>query len=257
MSIEDKMERAASILKQARYVIALTGAGISTPSGIPDFRSLGSGLWESVDPFEVATIFAFRQNPQKFYDWVRPLVHTLLNAVPNPAHVALAELGEIGVLKTIITQNIDGLHQRARSPAVIEVHGHLRRATCIRCYATAPAEPLICAFMDGGDIPRCERCNGVMKPDIILFGEQLPQQALIAAQQEARKSDVMIVAGSSLQVAPAGDLPLLTKRGGGRLIIINLGPTHLDDAADVVIKVDVAEALPRLTRAVRRIRTAR
>lgn len=255
MKIEDQIEQAADILKQARHVIALTGAGISTPSGIPDFRSLDSGIWQLVDPFEVATIFAFRQNPQKFYDWVRPLAHTVLNAEPNPAHFALAELGELGVLKAIVTQNIDGLHQRARSQVVHEVHGHLRRATCIRCYASVPAEALLSAFVESGNVPRCEKCHGVMKPDIILFGEQLPVQAMIAAQQEARKSDVMIVAGSSLEVAPAGDLPLLTRQGGGKLIINNLGPTHLDQVADIVIKLDVAEALPLLVQAVRRTHT--
>ena len=228
MKIKESIERAANIIKRARHVIALTGAGISTPSGIPDFRSLDSGLWKQVNPFEVATIFAFQQNPRKFYDWVRPLAHTVLNAEPNPAHFALAELGEMGVLKAIVTQNIDGLHQRARSQVVHEVHGHLRRATCIRCYASVPAEALIHDFVDSGRIPRCEKCHGVMKPDVILVGEQLPIHAMIAAQQEARKSDVMIVAGSSLEVAPAGDLPLLTKQAGGKLVINNLGPTHLD-----------------------------
>lgn len=257
MEIEAKIEQAAHILIQACYVTALTGAGISTPSGIPDFRSLGSGLWEFVDPFKVATIFAFRQDPQAFYDWVRPLVHTILNAEPNPAHYALATLGELGVLKAIVTQNIDGLHLRANSQVVYEVHGNLRQATCIRCYASAPAEPLIQAFMESGVIPRCDKCDGIMKPDVILFGEQLPAQALIAAQQVARTSDAMIVAGSSLEVAPAGDLPLLTKASGGKLIFVNLGPTHLDGMADVVIRANVAEALPLLVQAVLRIHETR
>jgi NAD-dependent deacetylase len=246
-----KIEQAASILRQARYVTALTGAGISTPSGIPDFRSPGSGIWESADPFKVATIFAFRQHPQAFYDWVRPLVDIIINAKPNPAHFALARLEEMGVLRAIITQNVDGLHQRANSQVVYEVHGHLRQATCIRCYATVPAEPLIRTFMENGDIPRCEKCSGMIKPDVILFGEQLPAKVLIAAQQTARKSDVMIVAGSSLQVAPAGDIPMLIKKRGGKLIFVDLLPTHLDYLADVVIRADVADALPRLADAVR------
>jgi NAD-dependent deacetylase len=246
MRIEDKIEQVVGILRRARYVTALTGAGHSTPSGIPDFRSPGSGIWELVDPLEVASIFAFCRAPQAFYDWARPLVHTILNAEPNPAHIALAQLEEMGVLKAIITQNIDGLHQRAGSQVVHEVHGHLRQATCTRCYATVSAEPLIHAFMESDDIPRCPKCNGVMKPDVILFGEQLPAKALIAAQQAARQSDVMIVAGSSLEVVPAGDMPMLTYKRGGRLIFINLGPTRLDDLADVVIRADVADALPRL-----------
>lgn len=251
MKLEEEIGRAASILKRARYVTALTGAGISTPSGIPDFRSLGSGLWESVDPFAVASIFAFRQDPQAFYDWVRPFVSKVINAKPNPAHFALAELGEMGLLKAIVTQNIDGLHQRANSSVVHEVHGHLRRATCIRCYASVPAEPLIRVYMESGAAPRCEQCNGIMKPDIILYGEQLPAKALIAAQQVIRKSDVMIVAGSSLEVAPACDLPMLVKRSDGKLIIVNLGRTFMDDVADVVVRADVAEALPQLVQAVR------
>lgn len=251
MQMDDEIGRAARILRQASYATALTGAGISTPSGIPDFRSLGSGLWELVDPLEVATIYAFRQCPEAFYEWVRPLVHLVVTAEPNPAHFALAELGELGIVKEIITQNIDGLHQRARSKTVIEVHGHLRQATCIRCYAAIPAEPLIHAFMESGDIPRCKECDGIMKPDVILVGEQLPAHSLIAAQQAARKSDVMIVAGSSLEAAPAGDIPLLTKQRGGKLLFVNLGPTHLDKMADVIIRADVVDALPRLVRAVR------
>jgi NAD-dependent deacetylase len=256
-AIEARIEQAALVLVHLHQVTALTGAGISTPSGIPDFRSAGSGLWEFVDPFKVATIFAFRQDPQAFYDWVRPLVDTILNAEPNSAHYALADLGEMGVVKAIVTQNIDGLHQRASSQVVYEVHGNLRQATCIRCYVSAPAEPLIQAFMQSGRIPRCVRCGGVMKPDVILYGEQLPARILIAAQQAARGSEAMIVAGSSLEVAPACDLPLLTKANGGKLIFVNLGPTHLDEMADVVIRADVAQALPLLVQALRRIHETR
>lgn len=253
MTADEKIGQAASILSQAHHVTALTGAGISTPSGIPDFRSRGSGIWESVDPFEVATIYAFRRHPQAFYDWVRPLAHLILKAEPNPAHFALAELEEMGVLKGIITQNIDGLHQRAGSKVVYEVHGHLRQATCMRCFGSLPAQPLIHAFLDQGQIPRCESCGGVMKPDIILYGEQLPFEAMIAAQWTARNSDVMIVAGSSLEVAPAGDIPQLAVERNGKLIIVNLGPTHLDHVADIVIRANVADMLPRLVTAVRSI----
>lgn len=247
--IEEQIEQAADILMQARYVTALTGAGHSTPSGIPDFRSAESGLWQSADPMQVASIFAFRQKPQAFYDWVRPMMNTMLNAKPNPAHYALAQLEEMGILQAVITQNIDGLHQRAGSRVVHEVHGHLRQATCVRCYDKVQAEPLIRDLVENGSIPHCSKCDGVMKPDVILFGEQLPIQELIASQQAARKSDVMIVAGSSLQVAPVGDVPLLTKERGGKLIFVNFDPTHLDDLADVVIYADVADVLPRLVRA--------
>lgn len=253
MSVEEKIKQAARILTRARYVTALTGAGISTPSGIPDFRSLESGLWELVNPFDVASIWAFCQRPQAFYEWVRPLVHTVMNAAPNAAHVALAQLEEMGVLKAVITQNIDGLHQRAHSRTVHELHGHLRQATCVRCYTKTSAQPLMRAFMENVStiVPRCEKCNGVIKPDVILMGEQLPAAVLGAAHQAARKSDVMIVAGSSLRIVPAGNIPLLTKEHGGKLIFVNLRPTHLDELADAVIRADVADALPRLVQAVR------
>jgi NAD-dependent deacetylase len=251
MGIKEKIDQTADILAEARYVSVLTGAGISTPSGIPDFRSFESGLWERVDPFQVATIYAFRQNPQVFFDWVQPLAHTVLNAEPNPAHYALAELEEMGVVKELITQNIDGLHQRANSRLVHEVHGHMREATCIRCYAGAPTTPMIHVFLENGRLPRCEKCDGVMKPNVILFGEQLPARAMIAAQQSARKSDVMLIAGSSLTIAPAGDLPILTKERNGKLIIVNLSSTFLDRMADVVIHADVVEVLPELVRAIR------
>jgi NAD-dependent deacetylase len=248
----DQIERAARMLVDARYASALTGSGFSTPSGIPDFRSPGSGLWEQADPFKVATIWAFRHEPQAFYNWVRPLVRTIFGAEPNPAHVALAALEGMGILKAVITQNIDGLHQRADSQVVYEVHGHLRQATCIRCYDKISTETLIHTFLETGEPPRCEKCGGVMKPDAILFGEQLPAQPWNAARRVARESDVMIVAGSSLEVAPVGDVPVLTKERGGKLIFVNLGPTHLDEMADILIRADVAEIMPQLVRAVQK-----
>jgi NAD-dependent deacetylase len=255
MSYERELERAAELLVNARFCTALTGAGISTPSGIPDFRSLGSGLWEFANPFEVASIYAFRQHPQAFYDWVRPLVKLVVNAEPNPAHQALSELGKMGIVEAVITQNIDGLHQRAQSDHVYEIHGHFRRATCIRCYTSVPSGKLVQAFIEDGEIPRCEVCGGVMKPDIILMGEQLPARVVAAARQASRNSDVMIIAGTSLEVAPASDIPLFPKEHGGKLVFVNLGRTHLDHLADVMIRADVAKALPKLVEAVRALST--
>ncbi len=244
--MDEELARAAALIRRSRYLVALTGAGISTPSGIPDFRSEGSGLWTIYDPMEVASIWAFSHRPEAFFEWVRPLARMILEAQPNPAHYALARLEAAGFLKALITQNIDALHQKAGSRRVIEVHGHLREATCIRCYQKVPAGPHLEAFLRDGTIPRCDRCGGVLKPDIILFGEQLPARAFLAAQQEARRSDVFLVAGSSLEVAPAGDLPILAKAHGARLILINLSPTAADRYADVRIQGDVAEVLPRL-----------
>jgi NAD-dependent deacetylase len=237
--------RAAELLGQADYAVALTGAGHSTPSGIPDFRSPTSGLWAQVDPMAVASLFAFRLHPQDFYNWIRPLARTMLEAQPNPAHHALAQLESAGLIKSVITQNIDGLHQKAGSQRVHEVHGHMREATCIRCYQVVPADSLVEQFIEGDQIPRCP-CGGVMKPNVILFGEQLPLNVLTAARQDTISCDLMVVIGSSLTVEPVADLPLMALGHGARLIIVNYQPTHLDDRADVLIHADLAEVLPHI-----------
>ncbi len=247
--LEKLIDRAAQLLSQADYAVALTGAGHSTSSGIPDFRSPTSGLWNQVDPMAVASLFAFRLRPQDFYDWIRPLARTMLEAQPNPAHYALAQLESIGLVKSVITQNIDGLHQKAGSQQVHEVHGHMREATCIRCYQVVPADTLIEAFLERNEIPRCP-CGGVMKPNVILFGEQLPMDVLSAAQQDTSICDLMVVIGSSLTVEPVADLPLMALGHGARLIIVNYQPTHLDDRADVLIHADLAEVLPHIANAV-------
>jgi NAD-dependent deacetylase len=246
MQDSDKLiTRAAELLREADYAVAMTGAGHSTPSGIPDFRSPDSGLWTQVDPFAVASIIAFRLRPQDFYDWIRPIARLMLEAEPNPAHHALSQLEAAGLLKSVITQNIDGLHQKAGSQRVHEVHGHMRQATCIRCYQVAPADSMIEEFLDQGQVPRCA-CGGVMKPNVILFGEQLPLQVLTAARQDTKACDLMLVVGSSLRVEPVADLPLLALGHGARLIIINYQPTHLDERADVVIHADLAKVVPRI-----------
>lgn len=240
------IRKAADLLAAARSAVALTGAGISTPSGIPDFRTPGKGMWEFVDPVDVASIWAYRAHPERFYEWIRPLLKTLRQAKPNPAHYALARLEQAGVIKWTITQNIDSLHQKAGSQWVIEVHGHTRTATCLDCGHSMVTDNLWDVVMAGGMPPPCPKCGGLVKPDVILFGELLPPDALQQAQEAALFADVMLVAGSSLEVMPAADLPFLTRRSGGRLIIVNLGGTSADPLADVVIRGDVAEILPRL-----------
>ncbi len=245
------IEQAISLLQKANYVVALTGAGISTPSGIPDFRSPASGLWERHDPAEAASLAGFKRDPQQFYDWIRPFAHTILNAQPNPAHLALAELETAGKLKAIITQNIDMLHTRAGSTAVHEVHGHLRQVTCLRCYEIFEAGPFLDEVVQSGGVPHCSSCGGVLKPNVILFGELLPVSVLNQARREARACDLMLVAGSSLTVSPAGDLPYLAKPTGASLIIVNFEETHLDHLADVVIHGDVADVLPKLAASIK------
>ena len=243
--LDQKIQQAAKLIQEANNIVAMTGAGISTPSGIPDFRSPSSGLWDHVDPLSVASIFAFRQNPQVFFDWVRPLAPKFLDAEPNPAHYALAELEKGGKIKAVITQNIDDLHSKAGSQNVIELHGHLREATCIRCYHVTDGDPLFRQFIKDGVVPKHE-CGGVYKPNIILFGEQLPMKEFVAAQMAIKEADLMLVVGSSLEVAPASDLPDLAIDHGAKVVIINNQSTALDRQADVVIKAEIAEVLPRV-----------
>ncbi len=237
--------KATQILQSANYVVALTGAGISTPSGIPDFRSPGYGLWQQVDPMEVASIWGFASHPEKFYEWVRPLASKMAEAQPNSAHRALAALETAGLIQAVITQNVDGLHQRAGSRTVLEVHGHLREATCLVCETTQPGDDLLEQFRDSGQVPRCA-CGGVLKPGVVLFGEPLPANTVRAAEQAIARCDLMLVAGSSLEVMPVGDWPAEVTARGGKLIIVNQTPTPLDHQATVVIHSDVSEVLPAI-----------
>lgn len=243
---DDLIRQSAEIIQGSSKGIAFTGAGISTPSGIPDFRSHDSGLWQSVDAMAVASIWGFRQNPAGFFEWFYPLTELILAAKPNVAHKALAQLEAMGKLQAVITQNIDMLHTRAGNKTIYELHGHLREATCIHCFTEYPAEPIIAQFLKDKQVPHCPKCGSVLKPNAILFGEQLPIQQLLASQEAARRSDMVIVVGSSLEVAPASDIPILGKRNGAKLIIINLEPTPLDSMADVVIHENAALALPAI-----------
>ena len=244
-SMDSLLDEARRLLHEARHIVALTGAGISTPSGIPDFRSPQSGLWKHVDPMQVASLYGFQRRPQDFYDWIHPLAQKTLAAKPNAAHLALAHMEAHGTLQAVITQNIDMLHSRAGSQNIIEIHGHMRELTCLSCFEIVPAEAILRDFLQSGKAPTCS-CGGVYKPNVILFGEQLPVRALSQAKRQARECDLMLVAGSSLEVAPAGDLPIMACESGSRLIIVNLEPTYADEMADVVIHDDVVNTLPRL-----------
>jgi len=251
------LSEAARLIRRARHVVALTGAGLSTRSGIPDFRSAGSGLWEKYDPMEVASIYAFRRNPERFYTWIRPLGDRLNLAEPNKAHGALAELESGGWLKATITQNIDGLHQKAGCQEVLELHGDLRHATCTSCGLVVSAETVFQEFLEWGQVPRCASCAGVMKPNVVFIGEQLPADVVQESLDHLRRADVLLVAGSSLEMAPASELPLVVSDHGGHLILVNLERTYLDDLADVVIHADVVDALPRIAKLCAAPRAAR
>lgn len=255
MPFEDEIQQAAEILAASRHAIALTGAGHSTPSGIPDFRSPESGLWERYDPMVVASIYGFRMNPQAFYDWIRPLAKQMMEAQPNAAHVAMAELEQAGVIKTVCTQNIDELHYKAGSKHVLELHGSVRQATCIRCGHNVSTTDLWPAFVASGQVPRCPLCQaGILKPDVVLFGELLPMDVLLEAQREAERCDVMLVAGSSLEVYPAAELPTRAVQHGAKLILVNYQPTEMDPYAAVVIHADVAVVLPQIANKVKTLR---
>jgi NAD-dependent deacetylase len=240
------IEFAADLFRQAERAVVLTGAGFSTPSGIPDFRSEGTGLWSRDEPMEVASLSTFRTHPEKFFAWFRPLVGQIFNAKPNAAHLALAALENAGRVKTVITQNIDRLHQKAGSQHVVEMHGTLGTLSCTRCYTQVDSQDYLAPFIDSGEIPHCPKCGSTMKPDVILFGEQLPQKAWLEAQREARQCDLMLVAGSSLEVLPVAGLPMQALDRGAHLVIVNNTPTYLNVRADVAILDDVAEALPAI-----------
>lgn len=242
------LDDAAELFRRARRVVVLTGAGISTPSGIPDFRSEGTGLWSRDEPMEVASLGTFRTHPERFFEWFRPLADRIFHAQPNAAHLALAELEKAGVPQTIVTQNIDMLHQKAGSKHVIEMHGTMRTLSCTQCYKQFESEDFVMRFVADGTIPHCLVCGGTLKPDVILFGEQLPQSAWFEAQRAARACDLMVVAGSSLEVLPVAGLPMQAIDRGAHLIVINNSPTYINVRADVVFMDDVAAILPDIAK---------
>ncbi len=247
----DPIEEAARLLAKAEHAVALTGAGVSTASGIPDFRG-PHGLWRRIPPWKF-TIDYFYENPLEVWRLYKTLYQTLKHARPNPAHKALATLEKEGIIKTIITQNIDGLHQKAGSKNVIELHGTATRARCTVCGHTIPIEQALASL--NHTPPRCPRCQGLLKPDIVFFGEPLPTQALHKAIQEATRADVMLVAGTSLQVSPANQLPIIAKNRGAKIIIVNLQPTPQDHTADIVIHAPVEQTLPAICRKILERRT--
>jgi len=231
--LEEQIARLAGLLRGARFALALTGAGISTDSGIPDFRSPESGLWSRVDPMEVASWEALRRNPQKFYRFWRERLPSLLEARPNVTHITLALMEGRGLLQGIITQNIDNLHREAGSKKLWEVHGSYKRAVCIRCGRHYRIEELW-AKLEGDKLPRCDSCGGLLKPDVILFGEQLSPSFGEAAAAVAR-ADLLLALGTSLEVYPVAGLVPQAAHGGTKVAIINRDPTPFDHLADLVI----------------------
>jgi NAD-dependent deacetylase len=239
-------ERLAELIRGAGSVVALTGAGISVPSGIPDFRTPGTGLWENVDPMEVAHIDAFHRDPERFWSFYGERFATLGDREPNPAHAALVRLEQEGRLDAVITQNIDMLHRKAGTRDLVEVHGTIASASCLACGASAPADEVRARLRaDDRGVPRCE-CGAPLKPDVVLFGEFLPEAAMERAQALCAGADVLLCVGSSLEVYPVAGLPLLTRRAGGDVAIITQGPTPHDGIASVRLDGDVVDELTAL-----------
>lgn len=228
-------ERLAELIGESRSTVALTGAGVSVPSGIPDFRTPETGLWANVDPMEVAHIDVFEHDPVRFWSYYRPRFQSLGDKRPNRAHEALAELERRGLLDGVVTQNIDRLHRAAGSQTVVEVHGSIETSSCRHCRASFGLDEVDDLFTPEG-VVLCPACDGPVKPDVILFGELLPEAAMAQAQDLARRAELMICVGSSLAVYPAAGLPQLTLDRGGRLAIITKGPTPYDGEA--VLKLD-------------------
>ena len=232
----------ASLIRESDSVVALTGAGISVPSGIPDFRTPGKGLWEKVDPMKVAHIDAFHRDTQRFWRFYRPRFAELDEKLPNPAHEALAELEHRGFLDAIVTQNIDRLHSKAGSDEVIEVHGSIATSSCTTCHTSYPLEN-VGELFDTDGVATCACCMGKVKPDVVLFGELLPADAMAEAERLCAGADLLLCVGSSLEVYPVAGLPELTLASGGRIAIVTQGPTSYDSEATLKLDGDVVEEL--------------
>lgn len=238
--------RLAQRIRAADSVVGLTGAGISVPSGIADFRSPGSGLWEKVNPMEVAHIDVFRDDPERFWHFYGDRFAALEHRQPNRAHHALVALERRHGLDAVITQNIDMLHRKAGTRELIEVHGSIERSCCLRCraeYGLAQVRTRLAA--DDRGVPRCD-CGEPLKPSVVLFGEHLPAEALRRAERLAAGADLLLCIGSSLEVYPVAQLPAVTQAAGGSVAIITQGPTPFDDRADVRLSGDVVVELDSL-----------
>jgi NAD-dependent deacetylase len=237
----------AELIRHRQPCVVLTGAGVSTESGIPDFRS-PTGLWATFDPLEYASIEAFRRDPLKVWGFYKRRVAMLTDAEPNPAHVALAELERLGFVEALVTQNIDLLHERAGSREVVEVHGSIRTATCPGCGERCSLRTVL-ELLAVSDAPECPACGGILKPDVVFFGERLPGAAIDRAYELARRASLLLVVGSALEVHPVAGLPLETIDAGGELAIVNRGPTPFDEQASLRLGGSAGHVLPAVVEA--------
>jgi NAD-dependent deacetylase len=247
--VEADVAALAELIRGAAPVVALTGAGISVPSGIPDFRSPGSGMWENVNPMEVAHIDAWRADPQRFWSFYGDRFQMLGDKRPNGAHEALVELERRGLLSAVVTQNIDMLHRRAGTKTLVEVHGSIESSSCLSCGAGFVLDVVIERMHAADDgVPACD-CGQPLKPDVVLFGEYLPAEALGQAMRYATDAGLLLCIGSSLEVFPVAQLPGVTLANGGSVAIVTQGPTPWDDRAAVKLSGDVEDELQALVAA--------
>ncbi|MBD3236436.1 MAG: NAD-dependent protein deacylase [Candidatus Eisenbacteria bacterium] len=245
----ERLARAEEIVARARQIVAFTGAGISSESGIPTYRDTNDAIWEKYDSETIAEISHFRRDPRNFWRFFQEARYVAMSqAEPNPGHRALAAMERAGRLHSVITQNIDGLHQQAGSQRVIELHGNTRRILCLECGERHAFEEVY-EILQLRNPPPCRACGGMLKPDVVFFGEPLPAAALMEAGQAIADCDLLIAIGSSLVVYPAAALPEQAKRQGADLMLVNLTPTAYDSIADVVLPASAGEVLPALARA--------
>jgi NAD-dependent deacetylase len=242
--MDEQIRALAGLVRERQPCVVLTGAGISTESGIPDFRS-PTGIWADYDPMEYATIDAFRRDPVKVWEFYALRFEVLTRAEPNAGHVALAELERRGLVQAVVTQNIDGLHERAGSRDVVEVHGSIRTASCLACGEQVALDAVVGALR-AAPAPPCSRCGAILKPDVVMFGELLPVDAIDRAMELARRARLLLVVGSTLEVYPVAGLPEETVSAGGALAIVNRGSTPFDRVASIRIDGGAGEILAAL-----------
>jgi len=237
------VKKVADLIKEKGYVVAFTGAGISADSGIPTFRG-SQGLWEKYDPMEYAHIRAFNSNPERVWGMLREMSQVILDASPSPAHYALSELEKKGFLKAVITQNVDGLHHVAGNTEVIEYHGNHRWLVCLSCSKRVPLTRDVITILP---YPRCEKCNNVLKPDVVFFGEGIPMLEMIRANEEANKCNVLFVIGTSGVVYPAAEIPYIVKSRGAAIVEINTTPTPFTSSiTDYYFEGTASDILPKI-----------
>jgi NAD-dependent deacetylase len=245
------IQRAAKDILNSKKTIAFTGAGISVESGIPDFRG-AQGLWQKYDPEEYAHIQTFYSNPDRVWLMLKDMFSIIMGAKPNPAHIGLAELERMGYLSSVITQNVDGLHQAAGSRRVIEFHGSHRTLSCLKCSTTIDGTSL--KFEDLP--PRCSRCSSLLKPDVVFFGEPIPWEAQVSSLKESQSCSAVLVVGTSAVVYPAASIPITAKERGATIIEINMEPTPLTyQISDYLISGRAGEIIPAIVEEVKRIKS--